>query len=209
MKTWIKISGVLLLLLFFVTGSSAVEKQETWEEVNTRATGLYKEQHFIKAGRVARYAVELARKLPAEEREKLAISLGNLSMIATHLGNFGEAENAAKEELEIREQLHGKENVEPLKAWNHLAIIYTMAQKPDDAEFCLERIISICEQLYGAQSSEVLAALYKLEKFYKISKNKEKEKKTAARIATLESVLDKERQDSKEPVNKEEVKQGS
>ncbi len=186
-----KVPVILLLLLFFSLGSVWAGEGESWQEANDRATGLYKEQKFIKAAGAARHAVELARKLPQPEREKLAISLGNLSMIATHLGNFGEAEEAAKEELGLREQLHGRESVDALKAWNHLAIIYTMAQKPDDAEFCLEKMVTLCESLYGAGGSEVLAALYKLEKFYRISKNREKEKQVAARIASLEAAKKK------------------
>lgn len=177
------IAAIMFGTLFFQ--QAAAQKQESWEEANTRATGLYRQQQFIKANRAVRHAVELARKLPESEKEKVAISLGNLSMIATHLGNFGEAETAAKEELAIREKLFGRENRDVIKAWNHLAIVYTMAQSPADAEFCLEKIISISEKVYGGTSREVLTSLQKLEKFYQISKNREKEKAVAARIEKI------------------------
>lgn len=172
----------LIFLLIVLCSGVAVSEDLSWEDMNNQTTEYYKDQKFIKAAGAGRQALNLARNLPEPEQEKMAISLGNLAMIYTHLGKFAEAEAHAQEELVIREKIFGKEHMEVVKAWNHLAIVYTMAQAPDDAEICLLKIISLNEEIYGKESPGVLASLKKLEKFYQISKNKKKENEIATRI---------------------------
>jgi len=162
------------------------KQEESWEELNSKVTSLYKEQKFMKASGLNKYVVSVARKLPEPEREKLAISLGNMSMIATHLGKFMEAEQSAWEELAILQKKFGKKSLDVVRAWNHLALIYTMAQEPRDAELCLESIIEIEEGHYGKENAKVIPSYQKLLKFYQISKNKEKEKELSARLKEME-----------------------
>ena len=163
---------------------------DEWQELNSRATGFYKEQKFMKASGAGRQAVAAARELPEGEQDKLAFSLGNLAMIYTHLGKFAEAEELAKEELELRQHIFGKEDPEVITAWNHLAIIYTMASKlaqnNPDAEHCLLQIVAIEEKANGKESPALLPALGKLEKYYRITGNGKKEKEVADRIAALQ-----------------------
>lgn len=198
MKLFLKIAMVIILGLFLgkmvfdaqepVPEQGQVQEQdESWAQINTRATDFYKDQKFMKAAGAARQALTVARALPETERDKIAISLGNLAMIYTHLGKFGEAEEHAKEELALRESIFGKEDMEVVKAWNHLAIIYTMAQAPDDAERCLEMIISLEERKFGKESPQVIAALQRLEKFYDISRNEKKAKQIAERLRGLKA----------------------
>ncbi|HHB77485.1 MAG TPA: tetratricopeptide repeat protein [Desulfobulbus sp.] len=133
--------GLGVLLALTCVPSLFAGKTVSWKELNSKTTGYYTQQKFMKAAGAGREAVAAARKLPAGERAKLAISLGNLAMIYTHLGKFPEAEEPAKEELKIRQDIFGKENPEVITAWNHLAIIYTLAGKlkkvNPDAEQCL------------------------------------------------------------------------
>ena len=161
-------------------------QEESWEELNLKVTNLYKEQKFMKASGLNKYVIHVARQLPESEKEKLAISLGNMSMIATHLGKFMDAEESAWEELAILQKIYGKRTLEVLKAWNHLALIYTMAQVPEDAEQCLKTIIEIEEEHYGKEDAKVIPSYKKLLKFYQISKNKKKEKELTARLKKLE-----------------------
>lgn len=145
----------------------------------------------MKAAGVGREAVAVARKLPGGERGKLAISLGNLAMIYTHLGKFPEAEGLAKEELKLRQDIFGEEDPEVITAWNHLAIIYTLAGKlkkvNPDAEQCLLQGAAISEKAYGKKSKKNVPALKKLEKYYQISGNTTKEKQITARLAAFSS----------------------
>jgi tetratricopeptide (TPR) repeat protein len=186
---------LLAVMIIFMAHiwSSSLLAQETgeWQELNSRTIGFYKEQKFIKASGAGRQAVAAARQLPEADRDKLASSLGNLAMIYTHLGKFAEAEELAKEELALRQQIFGKENLEVITAWNHLAIVYTMASKMapinPDAEHCLLQIVAIEEKVNGKESQAVIPALIKLEKYYRITGNSEKEKETADRIAALKT----------------------
>ncbi len=160
-----------------------------WEELNSRTINFYKEQKFTKAAGAGRQAVAVARELPEANKDKIASSLGNLAMIYTHLGKYPEAEEVAKEELAIRQEVFGKENREVITAWNHLALIYTMVGKMSkinpDAEYCMLQIIAIEEKANGKESLANIPALEKLEKYYRITKNTEKEKEIAARVAAL------------------------
>ncbi len=185
MKFFPKTTLFLVLMALLTNCGFAAEEKDPWEELNAKATAFYQEQKFMKAASYGREALEVARKLPDSEKEKLAISLGNQAMIVTHLGKFGEAEAYGKEELEVRQQLFGKEDLDVIKAWNHLAIIYTMAKNMKDAEFCLLQIVAIEEKVHGTDSLAIVSPLKQLEKFYKISGNAEKEKQTAERIAKL------------------------
>ena len=186
---------VLVVMIIFMAHiwSSSLLAEETgeWQELNSRTIGFYKEQKFMKASGAGRQTVAAARQLPETDRDKLASSLGNLAMIYTHLGKFAEAEELAKEELKLRQQIFGKENPEVITAWNHLAIIYTMASKMTqinpDAEHCLLQIVAIEEKVNGKESQAVIPALMKLEKYYRITGNSEKEKETADRIAALKT----------------------
>ena len=185
---------LLFLTIIFMAHiwSSSLLAKETgeWQELNSRTVGFYKEQKFMKASGAGRQAVAAARQLPKADRDKLASSLGNLAMIYTHLGKFAEAEELAKEELSLRQEIFGKENPEVITAWNHLAIIYTMASKMTevnpDAEHCLLQIVAIEEKVNGNESPAVIPALMKLEKYYRITGNSEKEKKVADRITALQ-----------------------
>ena len=187
--------GLFILAIIFMAHicSSSLYAQEAgeWQELNSQTTGFYKEQKFMKAAGVGREAVAVARELPDGQRDKLATSLGNLAMIYTHLGKYAEAEELAKEELKLRQLVFGKEDPEVITAWNHLAIIYTMASKMaqinPDAEHCLLQIVSIEEKVNGKESPAVLPALVKLEKYYRITGNSEKEKETTDRIAALKT----------------------
>jgi len=178
------------------TGSTSKEqpkeREESWEELNIKVTSLYKEQKFMKASGLNKYVINVARKLPESEKEKLAISLGNMSMIYTHLGKFMDAEQSAWEELAIYQKIFGKKSLEGLKAWNHLALIYTMAQVPADAEQCLITIIDIEESHYGKEDVKVIPSYDKLLKFYQITKDKKKEKKLASRLKKMKKVTQNE-----------------
>lgn len=165
--------------------------QENWEELNLKVINLYKEQKFMKASGLNKYVINVARQLPEAEREKLATSLGNQSMISTHLGKFMDAEANAWEELAILQKIYGKRKLEVLKAWNHLAIIYTMAQVPEDAEKCLQTIIEIEEAHHGKKSEKVIPSYKKLLKFYQISKNKKKEKELESELKKMEKKSEK------------------
>ena len=187
MKKIVLIVTAIFMAHIVVTSLFAADISE-WEELNGRMVGFYKEQKFMKASGTGRQAVEVARKLPAADRDKLASSLGNLAMIYTHLGKFPEAEELAKEELQIRQELYGKVDREVITAWNHLSIIYTMAAKmapSPDAEHCLLEIVAIEEKANGNESLAVIPSLEKLEKYYKITGEKEKEKKVTDRIKQL------------------------
>lgn len=162
------------------------ENQESWEELNLKVINLYKEQKFMKASGLNKFVIHMARQLPEAEREKLSISLGNQSMISTHLGKFMDAEALAWEELALLQKIYGKRTVNTLKAWNHLAIIYTMAQVPEDAEKCLKTIIEIEEELYGKKNPKVIPSYKKLLKFYQISQNKKKEKELKKELKKME-----------------------
>ena len=164
--------------------------EENWEELNLQVISLYKEQKFMKASGLNKFVITLARKLPEAEKEKLATSLGNMSMIATHLGKFMDAEQSAWEELAILQKIHGKNAIKVIKAWNHLAMIYTMAQEPKDAEQCLKTIINIEEKYFGNKDPRTLPSYKKLLKFYQITKNSKAEKDLATRLKKME----KERQ---------------
>ncbi len=184
------LSSVLLLTSATVLFAG---KTEAWKELNSKTTGYYTQQKFMKAAGAGREAVAAAEKLPAEERGKLAVSLGNLAMIYTHLGKFPEAEKLAKKELKIRQDIFGEENPEVITAWNHLAIIYTLAGKlkkiNPDAEQCLLQGVAISEKAYGKNSPKVMPALKKLEKYYRISGNTEKEKQMSARLDALPKIV--------------------
>ncbi len=187
MKQFVLIVTAIFMAHILVTSLFASDVSE-WEDLNGRMVGFYKEQKFMKASGTGRQAVEVARKLPAENRDKLASSLGNLSMIYTHLGKFPEAEELAKEELTVRQELYGKDSREVITAWNHLSIIYTMAAQmapSPDAEHCLIEIIAIEEKTNGNESLAVIPSLEKLEKYYKITGEKAKEQKVTARINEL------------------------
>jgi tetratricopeptide (TPR) repeat protein len=187
--------GLFILTIIFMahicTSSLYAQEAGEWQELNNQTTGFYKEQKFMKAAGAGREAVAVARELPVAQRDKLATSLGNLAMIYTHLGKYAEAEDMAKEGLKLRQQVFGKEDLEVITAWNHLAIIYTMASKMaqinPDAEHCLLQIVAIEEKVNGKESPAVLPALVKLEKYYRITGNSEKEKETADRIAALKT----------------------
>lgn len=185
MKFFPKTTVLVVLMAVLTNCGFAAEETNPWEELNAKVTAFYQEQKFMKAAGYGREALEVARKLPDSQKEKLAISLGNQAMIVTHLGKFGEAEEYGKEELEVRQQLFGKDDLDVIKAWNHLAIIYTMAKNMQDAEFCLLQIIAIEEKVHGKDSLSIVSSLKQLEKFYKISGIEEKEKQTAERIARL------------------------
>ncbi len=165
---------------------------ESWEDLNLKVINLYKEQKFMKASGLNKYVIHIARQLPEAEREKLSISLGNQSMISTHLGKFMDAEASAWEELAILQMVYGKRTLNTLKAWNHLAIIYTMAQEPKDAEQCLKTIIAIEEENHGKQNEKVIPSYKKLLKFYQISKNKKKEKELEKELKKMENAANKE-----------------
>jgi tetratricopeptide (TPR) repeat protein len=189
------LSVVVIIFLAFVFSSSLLaEESAGWHELNSQTTSFYKDQKFMKAAGVGREAVAIARKLPKGERGKLAISLGNLAMIYTHLGKFPEAEDLAKEELKIRQDIFGEEDPEVITAWNHLAIIYTMAAKlakiNPDAEQCLLQVVAVSEKAYGKNSPTLVPALEKLEKYYKITGNSKKENEIVARISQLQSAAD-------------------
>lgn len=185
---------LLILTVIFMTHlcSSAVLAEEVgeWQELNTQTINFYKEQKFTKASSAGRQTVAVARELPEAERDKLASSLGNLAMIYTHLGKFAEAEELAKEELALRQEIFGIENPEVITAWNHLAIIYTMASKMakvnPDAEQCLLEIVAIEEKINGKESMSIIPALEKLEKYYRITGNSDREEEITARIAALQ-----------------------
>jgi len=168
-----------------------VKTEESWEELNLKVINLYKEQKFMKASGLNKYVIHFARQLPEAEKEKLSISLGNQSMISTHLGKFMDAEATAWEELAILQKIYGKRTLNTLKAWNHLAIIYTMAQAPKDAEQCLKTIIGIEEENYGKQNEKVIPSYKKLLKFYQISKNKKKEKELEKELKKIEETAKK------------------
>lgn len=201
MKRLVQISMVLVVSFFLFTPVSATAKEEavekitvneqpkqeeSWEELNLKVVNLYKEQKFMKASGLNKYVINVARQLPEDKREKLAISLGNMSMISTHLGKFMDAEQSAWEELAIFQKIYGKRTLETLKAWNHLALVYTMAQVPKDAEQCLKTIIEIEETHYGKDDAKVISSYKKLLKFYQITKDKKKERELTARLKTME-----------------------
>lgn len=189
MKRFLSIS----LNFFLILACSAALGADTtgnWQELNSRTTGFYKKQKFMKAAVAGRGAVAAARNLPEEERSSLAVSLGNLAMIYTHLGKFPEAEDLAKEELKLRQDISGKESPNVITAWNHLAIIYTMAGKlkkiNPDAEQCLLQGVAISEKAFGKNSPKIIPALKKIEKYYRITGNTTKEKQMTARLAVLQ-----------------------
>ncbi len=185
--------GILILTIIFMAQicsfSLYAEDGGEWQQLNSQTTGFYKEQKFMKAAGVGRDAVAAARDLPVAQRDKLATSLGNLAMIYTHLGKFAEAEELAKEELGLRQEIFGKDDPGVITAWNHLAIIYTMASKMaqinPDAEHCLLQIVAIEEKAKGKDSKDIIPALQKLEKYYRITGNSEKEKEVTERITAL------------------------
>ena len=185
--------GLSSVLVLTCAPSLFAGKTVSWKELNSKTTGYYTQQKFMKAAGAGREAVAAAGKLPAGERGKLAISLGNLAMIYTHLGKFPEAEELAKKELKIRQDIFGEENPEVITAWNHLAIIYTLAGKlkkvNPDAEQCLLQGVAISEKAYGKNSPKNIPALKKMEKYYRISGNTEKEKQMTARLSVLPKVV--------------------
>lgn len=178
-----------ILALFFLAQSGRADDGADWEALNGQSTGLYREQQFIKAAAAGRVALAKARTLPADEREKLAVSLGNLAIILTHLGSFPEAEELAKEELAVRRQHFGPEDLGVLPAWNHLALIYTLAgnlkRVNPDAEQCLLQILAIEEQARGRDNPAIAPALRRLEKYYRVTGNEERGAHIRERLQTL------------------------
>jgi tetratricopeptide (TPR) repeat protein len=174
----------ILLLIFFFTATSHAEDL-TWEELNTKVTGFYKQQQFSTAAGYGQEALNLARK--SGTPEQLATSLNNFAMVQTHLGRFGEAEELNKEALQVRQKAFGVDDPRVGVSWNNLGLIYFFVKKMDDAEHCFLEVVRIEEIANGNKSTKIIPSLEKLEKFYKKSENKEKADKIAARILALQT----------------------
>jgi tetratricopeptide (TPR) repeat protein len=173
-----------LLLIFFITNSVHAEDL-TWDELNAKVIGFYKQQQFSTAAGYGQEALNLARK--SGTPEELATSLNNFAMVQTHLGRFGEAEQLNKEALQVRQKAFGVDDPRVGVSWNNLGLIYFFVKKMEDAEQCFLEVVRIQEIAHGKTSSEIIPSLEKLEKFYKKAEKPEEAEKVAARILALQT----------------------
>jgi len=173
-----------LLLIFFFTATAHAEDL-SWEELNAKVTGFYKQQQFSTAAGYGKEALDMARK--SGTAEELATSLNNMAMVQTHLGRFGEAEELNKEALQVRQKAFGVDDPRVAVSWNNLGLIYYFVKKMDDAEHCFLEVVRIQEKAHGKKSPEIIPALEKLEKFYNKTENKKEADKIAARILALQT----------------------
>lgn len=173
-----------LLLLCFFTATSHAEDL-SWEELNAKVTGFYKQQQFSTAAGYAVEALKLARK--SGTIDELTISLNNMTQILIETGKFAEAEQMSKEDIAIRQKEYGVDGIQVAVPWNNLGLVYYFKKKMDDAEFCFQEIVRINEVVHGKNSSDIILALEKLKKFYNKTENKKEADKIAARILALQT----------------------
>ena len=171
--------------LIFLFTTTAHTEDLTWDELNAKVTGFYKQQQFSTAAGYGKEALDMARK--SGTAEELATSLNNFAMVQTHLGQFGEAEELNKEALQVRQKAFGVDDPRVGISWNNLGLIYFFVKKMDDAEHCFLEVVRIEELANGMKSAKIIPALEKLEKFYKKSENKEAADKINARITAIQT----------------------
>jgi len=181
-KIQVLLSG--FLMIFFLTSTVHAEDL-TWEELNAKVTGFYKQQQFSTAAGYGKEALDMARK--SGTAEELATSLNNFAMVQTHLGRFGEAEELNKEALQVRQKAFGVDDPRVAVSWNNLGLIYFFVKKMDDAEHCFLEVVRIQEVAHGAKSAEIVPSLQKLEKFYKKAEKQQEAENVAARILALQT----------------------
>ncbi len=173
-----------LLLSFFFTATTHAEDL-SWEELNAKVTGFYKQQQFTTAAGYAKEALKLARK--SDDIDHLSISLNNMTQILIETGKVAEAEQMSKEDIALLQKTYGVDGIQVAVPWNNLGLVYYFKKKMDDAEFCFQEIVRINEVVYGKKSSDIVPALKKLEKFYKKTENTGEADKIAARILALQT----------------------
>ncbi len=183
MNTLKLICSTLLLILFIASPSFG--EDSSWEELNSKVTGYYQQQQYSTAVGYAEEALALARK--SGSKEKIATSLKNLGEISTHMGRQTEAEAYNKESIAIRQNLFGPDGLEVALSWRSLGFTYFLSEKMDDAEMCFQEVLRIHVKNYGEKSIEIVPALQRLEKFYKYTKNQDKESAFTERILNLQT----------------------
>ena len=172
-------------LMIFLLSSPAFAEELSWQELNNKTTGYYKQQQYSTAVGYAEDALALARK--SGTKEEIATSLKNLGEISTHLGRYTEAEKYNKESIAIRQNLYGPDAPEVALSWRSLGFTYFLSKQMDDAEMCFQEVLRIQIKTHGEKSPEIVPALQRLEKFYKYTKNADKEKEFTERILSLQT----------------------
>ena len=183
MKPTKQLYALFFLILLFSTPASA--EQLSWQELNAKVTGYYQQQQYSTAVKYAEEALSVARKSGSEE--EIATSLKNLGEISTHLGKYVEAEEYIKESIYLRQSLFGPDGLEVALSWRSLGFTYFLSKNMADAEMCFEEVLRIQVKHYGEKGSEIIPALQRLEKFYKYTKNTEKERALTERILNLQT----------------------
>jgi len=183
MNTLKLICSIFLLTLFLT--APAFGEELTLEELNSKVTGFYKQQQYSTAVKYAEDALALARKSGTEE--EVATALKNIGEISTHMGRQTEAEAYTKESIAIRQKLFGPDAPEVALSWRSLGFTYFLSEKMDDAEMCFQEVLRIQIKNHGEKSVEIVPALQRLEKFYKYTKQQDKERALTEKILKLQT----------------------
>lgn len=172
-------------LLTFLLVTPSFGEDATLAELNSKVTEYYKQQQYSTAVGYAEDALALARKTGTET--EIATALKNVGEISTHMGRHTEAETYTKESIAIRQNLFGPDALEVALSWRSLGFTYFLSEKMDDAEMCFQEVLRIQIKNYGEKSVEIVPALQRLEKFYKYTKQQDKESALTERILNLQT----------------------
>lgn len=129
---------ILLLIPTFVFG-----QEKLWEDLTDKAITLYQQRKHAQAIKVAREALEVAKKTFGPEHPNVAESMDNLATYLTADGNYQEAEALYLQSLALIEKNFGPKSGYLAIFLNYLADFYVKIGKPEEAKKYQERAKAI------------------------------------------------------------------
>ena len=145
--------ALLVLAAFFrtATGWALDAEVKLDAELNGRVSELIQLHRYADAKETAKKAVESFSAAYGMRHAGTAMSLRNLALCHTRLGEYAEAEPLYLKAVTIREQVYGPKNPHTLETLGELADLYEKAGTYEKAELVLKRVLAV-QDLWGEKN---------------------------------------------------------
>ena len=157
-----KVIGIIIILFFFVAGSSA----QSWEELNDLLSQNYKEGNLELAAEYGEKAISQCIKEFGKEHAKYGETLDRLALVYKNMGQYNKALPLYQDAIENCEIVFGKESSMYASRLSSLGMCYESMNKYDDAISLYQQAIAIFRNTAGEQNKyfhfnlNILAGVY-------------------------------------------------
>lgn len=156
----------LLVPLVLLSTKSPLVQEELWEELNSKAAMLYRQECYAEAGKIAEEALKVAESTFGPDHVTVVKSLNSLALVYDSQSRYSEAETLYKRALTINENILGPDHLDVAESIDNLAELYRVQGNYAEAEPLYKRSLGIREKALGPDHPDVAQSLNNLALFY-------------------------------------------